>query len=399
MHFRLKFTFSLLLITLLSTTSYSQVTFEPGYIVDNSGNKIECFIKNVGWKNNPTSFEYRANYDSEIKNGYINNIAEFSLNNGKKYIRQEVKIDRSKTLLKRLSKSKEAVLNSEKLFLEEIVNGDANLFYYEDSNLIRFFFNTTNTSTEQLIYKKYLTADNKVGENTNYKKQLWDNLQCGNITLNNVKSIDYKKTELVTFFNLYNLCKNPKYVDSKASKVENKDVFNLGIRAGLNSASMDYSSPQESTNFSLENKTTLRFGIELEAILPFNKNKWSLFIQPMYQSFKGEEQLEFQTVSVDYKSIETSLGVRHYFFLSNDSKIFINSAFQIDTALDSNIDFETSSDFEISPRTSFNFGIGFSHNNSSIKINYNPRRELLSNYAAISSSYKVLSVVLGYNFL
>lgn len=193
MLFRLKFTLSLLLITLLSTTSYSQVTFEPGYIVDNSGNKIECFIKNVGWKNNPTSFEYRTNVDSEIKNGYINNIAEFSLNNGKKYIRQEVKIDRSKTLLKRLSKSKEAVLNSEKLFLEEIVSGDANLFYYEDSNLIRFFFNTTNTSTEQLIYKKYLTADNKVGENTNYKKQLWDNLQCGNITLNDVKSIDYKK--------------------------------------------------------------------------------------------------------------------------------------------------------------------------------------------------------------
>lgn len=387
------------LLTFISFNGFAQITFEPGYIIDNSGKKINCLIKNNGWKNNPTKFEYKIDLNAKIQEGRIYNIAEFSIENGKKYTRKEVKIDRSKSILKRLSKIKEAEFTNETLFLEQLAEGDANLFYYEDSNLVRFFYNLNNNSTTQLIYKKYLTENNRIGENTEYKKQLWDNLKCGNLSLNDVKSTDYKKSELLSFFTLFNQCKNPNYLSSAVSQSNSRKVFNLGIRAGLNSASMNFKSPQSSTNFELENNTSIRFGFELEAVLPFNKNKWSLFIQPMYQSFDGEKQLEFQKVSVDYKSIETSIGVRHYFFLNADSKIFINSAFQIDSALDSNINFETSSDFEITPRTSFNFGLGFAHKNANIKLNYNPRRELLSNYSSISSSYNVLSVVLGYNFL
>ncbi|WP_282048515.1 tRNA modification GTPase [Maribacter aquivivus] len=389
---------SVFLLTFLSFNTFAQITFEPGYIIDNSGEKINCLIKNNGWKNNPTKFEYKTDSNAEVQEGGIYNIAEFSIENGKKYVRKEIKIDRSKSILKRLSKIKDAEFTLEILFLEQLIEGDANLFYYEDSNLVRFFYNLNNAPTTQLVYKKYLTENNRIGENTEYKKQLWDDLKCGNSSLNDVKSTDYKKSELLSFFTSYNQCKNPSYISSTTSQRDNKDVFNLGIRAGLNSASMDFKSPQSSTNFELENNSSIRFGVELEAVLPFNKNKWSLFIQPMYQTFEGEKQLEFQKVSVDYKSIETSIGIRHYFFLNSDSKIFLNSAFQIDTALDSKIDFESSSDFEIEPRTSFNFGLGFAHKNASIKLNYNPRRALLSNYSAISSDYKVLSIVLGYNF-
>ncbi|MEP2237519.1 MAG: tRNA modification GTPase [Maribacter sp.] len=395
----MKSTLSLFLLLFISLNTFAQITFEPGYIVDNTGEKKYCLIKNNGWKNNPTTFEFKKDLNAEIQEGSIYNIAEFSIENGKKFIRKEVEIDRSKNILKRLSKTKEAEFKSETLFLEQLTEGDANLYYYEDSNLIRFFYNLNSNTTKQLVYKKYLNENNLIGENTEYKKQLWDNLKCENLSLDKIKATDYKKTELLSFFTLYNQCKDPNYVDSRISNKKKSDAFNVGIRAGLNSASMDFNSPQPSTNFELENNSSVRFGVEIEAILPFNKNKWSLFIQPMYQSFEGEEQLEFQKVLVDYKSIETSLGLRHYFFLNSDSRIFINSAFQIDTALDSKIDFESSSDFEIKPRTSFNFGIGFAHKNASIKLNYNPRRELLSNYAAISSSYKVLSVVLGYNFL
>ena len=390
---------ALFILLFLSFNTFSQVTFEPGYIIDNSGQKTICLIKNNDWKNNPESFDYKINEAATVLEGNVYNIAEFSIDNGKKYLRQKLEIDRSKSLVKRLSKNKKPEFTTETLFLEQLLEGDANLFYYEDSNLIRFFYNINNSPTEQLVYKKYLTPDNRIGENTDFKKQLWDELKCDNLSLDDVKTTDYKKSELIEFFTLYNQCKNPAYVNTTASKINNRKVFNLGLRAGLNSASMDFKSPQSSTNFNLDNSSSLRFGIELEATLPFNRNKWSIFIQPMYQSFEGEAQLEFQNVFVDYKSIETSIGVRHYFFLNPDSKIFINSAFQIDSALDSYIDFETSSDFEIAPRTSFSFGLGFAHKNASIKLNYNPRRALLSNYAAISSDYKVLSLVFGYNFL
>lgn len=394
----MKSTLSLYLLFFLSLNTYAQITFEPGYIIDNTGEKKYCLIKNNGWKNNPTTFEFKKDLNAKIEEGSIYNIAEFSIENGKKYIRKKVEIDRSKNILKRLSKTKEAEFTSETLFLEQLTEGDANLYYYEDSNLVRFFFNMNNTTTQQLINKKYLNENNRIGENTEYKKQLWDNLRCENLSLDEVKATDYKKSELLSFFTLYNQCKDPSYVNSRISESKKRDIFNIGIRVGLNSASMNFKSPQSSTNFELKNNSSIRFGAEIEALLPFNKNKWSLFIQPMYQNFEGEKQLEFQKVSVDYKSIETSLGLRHYFFLNSDSKIFINSAFQIDTALDSKIDFESSSDFKIEPRTSFNFGLGFAHKNASIKLNYNPGRALLGNYAAISSNYKVLSIVLGYNF-
>lgn len=47
-----------LLITILSLNCYSQISFQKGYYIDNTNQKINCLIKNIDWKNNPTEFEY-----------------------------------------------------------------------------------------------------------------------------------------------------------------------------------------------------------------------------------------------------------------------------------------------------------------------------------------------------
>ena len=46
-------------ITISCLQSYSQIIFENGYFIDESNNRIECLIKNIDWKNNPTEFEYK----------------------------------------------------------------------------------------------------------------------------------------------------------------------------------------------------------------------------------------------------------------------------------------------------------------------------------------------------
>ena len=48
-----------LLTIILSLNSYSQVSFEKGYHIDNNDQKISCLIKNLDWKNNPTKFEFK----------------------------------------------------------------------------------------------------------------------------------------------------------------------------------------------------------------------------------------------------------------------------------------------------------------------------------------------------
>ena len=48
-----------LVFPILATNCCAQISFEKGYYIDNSNQKVDCLIKNVDWKNNPTSFEYK----------------------------------------------------------------------------------------------------------------------------------------------------------------------------------------------------------------------------------------------------------------------------------------------------------------------------------------------------
>lgn len=84
-----------------------------------------------------------------------------------------------------------------------------------------------------------------------------------------------------------------------------------------------------------------RFGIENELILPFNRNKWSILLQPTYQYFRDSVTIKSNVstddlYSIDYQSIELQLGVRYYAFLNENSKLFANILFVNDVNLNGN---------------------------------------------------------------
>ena len=89
-----------LLITILSLNCYSQISFQKGYYIDNTNQKINCLIKNINWKNNPTKFEYKLSENSESKKTTIKTIKEFGIDNISKYVRSTVNIDRSSVNIK-----------------------------------------------------------------------------------------------------------------------------------------------------------------------------------------------------------------------------------------------------------------------------------------------------------
>ena len=156
-------------------------------------------------------------------------------------------------------------------------------------------------------------------------------------------------------------------------------MFNLSIRPGFNSSSLSIqNSASSSRNTDFDNEFGFRFGIEAEFIMPFNKNKWSLIIEPTYQYFKSEKEITNQSAKADYKSIEIPVGVRHYFFLNENSKIFINGSFIFDLSNDSVIDFESGTDLEIKTRNNLAFGIGYKHNDKyGLELRYQTSREIL----------------------
>lgn len=397
-----------LLITILSLNCYSQISFQKGYYIDNTNQKINCLIKNIDWKNNPTEFEYKLSENSESKKTTIKTIKEFGIDNISKYVRSSVNIDRSSENIKNLSNDKNPIFKKEDLFLKVLVEGKATLYQYIDRNLRRYFYNNENSNIEQLIFKSYIT-ENNIGTNNRFRQQLFVDLKCPNFKTSKIENVEYKKNSLVRFFTEYNKCHNSELINFESE--QKGDFFNLTIRPRLNSSSLTIqNSVSNSRDTDFENKIGFGFGLEAEFILPFNKNKWAIAIEPTYQSFKSQKTTNVNNISggvlianVDYSSVEVPVGLRHYFYLNNNSKIFINASYIFDLSSKSSIEFTRNdgsnlNSLEIETRNNLAMGIGYKQNDRySLEIRYQTNREILGNYLSWNSEYKTLSIIFGYS--
>lgn len=387
-----------LVITILSLNCYAQISFEKGYYINNADQRVDCQIKNIDWKNNPTTFEYKLSEDTAPKTATIKSVKEFGIYNISKYKRYRVKLDRSSKNVNRLSTKKDPVFKEEELFLKVLVEGKAKLYFFEEGNLRRFFYNTDTSEVRQLIFKTYLTPENRIGENNGFKQQLWNHLKCPTISMDNVKDVAYKKKSLVNFFVKYNECQNVEFTNFE--KTQKGDLFNLTLRPGFNISSLvvQYYGFLDVTTVDFGNELGFRFGVETEFIMPFNKNKWAIILEPTYQYFKSEKELPGQRAEVNYRSIELPIGIRHYFFLNNNAKIFTNGSLVFDLANNSTMDFIPGGSLEIATRTNLAFGVGYKHNDRySIELRYQTSREILSNYLFWASDYTTLSILFGYS--
>ncbi|MFD1095579.1 tRNA modification GTPase [Salegentibacter chungangensis] len=403
----------ILLLTILSINTYSQISFEKGYFINNSNQRTECQIKNEDWRNNPTEFEYRLSENSKPEKARINSVKEFGIYNTSKYFKHRLSIDRSSDKINEMSYEKKPLFEEDELFLKVLVEGKANLYEYVEGPLTRYFYNKNNSDIEQLIHKSYKNADGDVAKNMRFRQQLWNNLKCPQFKLSKIEDVDYSQTDLVRFFTEYSNCNKAKVTTFEQKK--ERDFFNLSLRPRMNSSSLAL---QKSTsgytwNIDFGNKTGIAFGVEAEFILPFNKNKWSLLIEPTYQNFKSEKTIEAENVSggklkteVNYSSIEIPLSLRHYFYLNNNSKIFADISYIFDSSSSSQVkltraddsDLSTFEPLEIKSGKSVAFGIGYKLNDKySLELRYLTSRDILTNYSHWDSDYKTLSVIFGYS--
>lgn len=387
----------LLFIAILNFNCYSQISFEKGYYINNANQRVDCLIKNVDWRNNPTEFEYKLSENGESKKESIESVKEFGVDNSSKYVRTKVNIDRSSEYVNELSATRAPLFIEEVLFLKVLVEGKASLYEFIDGGLERYFYMHNNNAIEQLIFKSYKVQDRSVYKNSRFKQQLWTDLKCPAITLNKIKNLDYKRKDLVKFFVNYHECNNLEYVNYVATK--KRDAFNLNIRPGLNYSTLSIqNSILKSRNIDFDNDLTFRMGIEAEFILPFNKSKWAIIIEPTYQYYKSEKKVPNLLVNVNYQSIELPIGIRHYFFLNEKAKIFINGSIITDLSFNSGIKFSPGSTFDIKSQNNLAFGIGYKHiNKFSIELRYQTRREIIRDYISYRSDYNTVSVIFGYS--
>ncbi|MFT6095559.1 MAG: hypothetical protein ACJAXY_000153 [Nonlabens sp.] len=371
----------------------SQISFIKGYYIDNANQKTEGLIRNVDWKNNPLEFEYKKTKESEKESMNIESVKEFGINNVSKYIRASVQIDRSSNKFNLLSYDKSPLFKKEQLYLKVLIQGYASLFLYEDNSLRRYFYQTVNNDVDQLIFKKYKTPENKIGTNNKFRNQLYDNLKCVDISMEELKFMNYNKKELLNLFKKYNNCHNSEFVnfDEKVTS----SLFHLNIRPGLNSSSLSMrNNITNSRNTGYDREWSFRVGLEFEFILGFNKNKWAIIIEPTYQYFKAELEIANRSnTNADYQSIELPLGLRHYLFLNDTSKVFVNASFLYDFALKSKV-----RNLAVGSGINGALGIGYKYKNTcSLEFRYHTSRDILPDYALWTSDYKTISVIFGYS--
>lgn len=377
-----------IVVSLLLTSHLAgQVRFEPGYFVDNSGVKTECLIRNYDWKNSPDQLEYKLLDVQDAQIRKIGEVKEFGVSNTK-YVRFTVEIDQSVDALVNISSNKDPEFKEETLFLTCLVEGCASL--YQSPAHKKFFMKVDSTEIVQLISKKYL-LDNRVASNNAYKSQLYSNLSCSMITLEDCRNTRYTKSDLIKIINKYNDCKECSSITYQ--RIKSNETFNIKIKPGLRTSTLSKKNSENTTdNVDFGWNTKFCLGLEAEFVFPFNKNKWTFVIEPTYQAYNAKDPRPYHTNVVNYQSLEIPVGLRYYMFLGDQSKLFLSTSFVVfDLPFNSNL-----GALEINSTRNFILGFGYNfHNRISGELRYSLPRGLLNRYVFYSTSYQSITFTLG----
>ncbi len=397
----MKYLYALVLLT--SWCATAQTKFENGYFIDNSGTKTECMIKNSDWSSSPEAFEYKTAIDGDTAEKKAADVKLFSVG-GLTYASAEVDIDQSSEIPAQISTQKNPEFIKNRVFLKEIVEGHNNLYYYRLNNLERYFYQVNGGKILPLVYKKYYVDHYKidVAKNNMFRQQLWTDVKCGNTSMQEVEKLSYTEKDLKKFFESANLCQGDK--PDKIVRESKKGSFNLKASVFLGRHSLSFDD-EDLEGHDFGSKSYMSFGIEAEYVLPYWNNSWSIIVEPTYNSFKKEEpHPDTVPVSAEWKYIQVAAGFRHYFFLNEHSKIFVNGGVNYAAISKSSVikyPISIHSGFAYYPASNsitFGLGAGFNYRKASLELRYNTQSNPTA-YSSVSFAYNNMALVARYQFL
>lgn len=406
-----KLALSLVLLMFIFANSLAQITFQSGYFINNTGERITCFIKNYDWKNNPTDIQYKLDSVGETSKKYLNQISEFGINGILKYKRFSVLVDKSSNDINNLSLDRNPIFHNDTVLLKTLVEGKATLYKYSDGNLVRYFFSFNNNEPTQLIYKKYLN-EAVVLQNDYFKQQLLNTLVCDEVSSADVNNLSYYENDLIKLFVKYNQCAKVAFVNFNDRKAKNPLKGTLKLGVGLaNLFINDFQNTSNNINF--QNTLNFRLGFAFEVALPFHNKKWSLVFEPTFQAYKREKTIppsianvvaEKVAVNVNYQSLEFPIGLRHYFFLNKDEKLFVNAFYFYEAGLNSSLTYKatnptwTISSIKLRPTGDLVYGFGYKHKDKlSIELRHYTNRTVMNSVSFDwDTRYRTTAILLGW---
>ena len=286
---------SVMIVTFLFRTTYSQVNFKQGYIINPAGDTLHGFIDYRYWSSNPDKIVFKENLKGE--NIYYTplDIRCFSVHD-ELYESAIIKTEISPSNIHNLKFGSDLNLKKDTAFLQAMIIGEKSLYFYFNKYGNNQFYIKIDSTFELLTYKKYIKEvdyDNKafqqkaniIMENRLFTGQLMLYLNdCPDIKPK-IENTKYTKESMENLFNYYYHCTQSKVEFQKArEKVKpvfgmvagpllSTIVFNGDIRPDLVDAKF-----QPSINFSA--------GVSLGLIIPRTNGKWSMHNELALSSYK-----------------------------------------------------------------------------------------------------------------
>lgn len=365
--------------------SVGQIKFEKGYIIFPQDKKVDCFIKNGNWLRSPQEISYKLEENGDVTKATVNEIKEFGFGDTR-FVTADVNIDYTPRDPNKVDYNKHPTWVKNKVFLKVIVEGNSSLYHYAKNDIERFFFNSQkNDSIRQLIYKPYRVTSSAIKYNNAFQGQLTYEVACAGQQVSS--NLEYSSNSLRKYFNDANAC--------RGESVEKHDVkkkpmeFHLSITPGLDNTAFATETPNTVTEYGGEKSA--RIGVEAEFVLPFNSSKWAILLEPTYQTYNTSDPF-----AVDIKSLELPVGLRHYFFLSDKSRIFLNAAAVFDFPFESTVKHNKTNDPTVDGKkmaVSVAAGGGFKYSRFGIEARYYaPRSHFDSGFFLVQ---KKLAIILS----
>ena len=399
----------------------AQISFEKGYMINNDGQKKEVLIKHLEKINNPKDFVFKTNENSAEITYTTSNVKEFGIYNYGKFITYNGPLDYSSNKISDLSNQFSPELKETSIFLKEEVSGSKSLYSYIGGNVIKYFYSESNQTINALVYKQYYYEGdvNKVATNNTYLQQLKEIFADDEKAKSLVSKTKYATSDLTKIFKIYNQSQetNTKEEnDNQIVKDKHTYKFNLNIRPGINFYAPLALNNSSFTNTEYSSRSSFRVGLEAEIILPVNRNKWSVILEPSYSVYSNKKltnkSSELYDFSMDsYSFLNLSLGLRHHMFITEKSKIFVNvgvnvATFKLGNAENFDFTYNDESFYKVALSStqsfqSYTLGIGYTYNNKfMVEARYNSKYNIVDNSnisKAITSDMSYFSLILGYN--
>lgn len=337
----------LLLLSLITGISFGQIKFEPGYIIMDNGTITPCQVKNRDWRLTPKEFECRASENAVPYEATLKNTTEVGVAN-RVFTKYTVDIEQSNSELAYLDDKEYTKYKSLTVFLELLVDGEIRLYKYHNRGIPKYFYKQQGGQPIPLEYKMYKQGT-KILYNRTYKSTL-QQLMGSRITQTELfRTVEYNDTDLITLFRQYNGVTTPVTQDispagAKADTTAvasgrpqiTKGKVSARIGAGIILQSLKTANPAPNEDdFDFGSKANALFTVEGEWLLPFNRNKWGLFLGVTRQTYSNSgkgtlgtpENGYTSTWKADYHAWDFSIGGRYYMYLNTATRLFANAGY------------------------------------------------------------------------